>query len=92
MVVITLQREAKRNAIDRALADALDAALNQLEDSPELRTGVLTGGTQVFSAGSDLASRGDEYGLIRRRRAKPLIAAVKGVALAAAWRSCWPAT
>ncbi len=88
VLVITLQREAKRNAIDRALADALDVALNQLEDSPELRAGVLTGGTQVFSAGSDLASRGDyvterggEYGLIRRRRAKPLIAAVEGAAL-----------
>jgi len=88
VLVITLRREAKRNAIDRALADALDAAFNRLEDSDDLRAGVLTGGTQVFCAGSDLTSRGDyvterggEYGLIRRRRAKPLIAAVEGVAL-----------
>lgn len=88
VLVITLRREAKRNAIDRALAYALDVAFNCLEDSDDLRAGVLTGGTQVFCAGSDLTSRGDyvterggEYGLIRRRRAKPLIAAVEGVAL-----------
>ncbi|WP_200899062.1 enoyl-CoA hydratase-related protein [Cupriavidus pauculus] len=87
MLVITLRRENRRNAFDRALADALDAALNQLDDDVTLRAGVLTGGTQVFSAGSDLASRGDyvterggEYGVIRRRRRKPLIAAVEGVA------------
>lgn len=86
--VMTLQRAHKRNAIDRHLADALDAALNTLDDDPELRAGVLYGGTQVFCAGSDLASRGDylterggEYGLVRRRRRKPLIAAVEGVAL-----------
>jgi enoyl-CoA hydratase len=86
--VITLQRNAKRNAINRAMADALDRALNQLDDDPELQVGVLTGGTQVFCAGSDLSAvgdyvtvRGGEYGLIRRRRRKPLIAAVEGMAL-----------
>ena len=88
VLVITLCREHKRNAVDRALADAIDLALNQLEDDPDLRVGVLTGGTQVFCAGSDLKSRGDyvterggEYGVIRRRRGKPLIAAVEGLAL-----------
>lgn len=88
VLVITLQRSAKRNAINRAMADALDRALNQLDDEPELQVGVLTGGTQVFCAGSDLSAvgdyvtvRGGEYGLIRRRRRKPLIAAVEGVAL-----------
>ena len=88
VLVITMCREHKRNAVDRALADAIDLALNQLEDDPDLRVGVLTGGTQVFCAGSDLKSRGDyvterggEYGVIRRRRGKPLIAAVEGLAL-----------
>jgi enoyl-CoA hydratase len=87
VLVIALRRENRRNAFDRALADALDAALNQLDDDATLRAGVLTGGTQVFSAGSDLASNGDyvnerggEYGVIRRQRRKPLIAAVEGVA------------
>ncbi len=88
VLVITMQREHKRNAVNRELADALDAAFNLLEDDAELFAGVLTGGNRVFCAGSDLSSRGDyvterggEYGIIRRRRRKPLIAAVEGLAL-----------
>ena len=86
--VIRMCRENKRNSFDRALADALDAALNELDDDIDLWVGVLTGTPVVFSAGSDLTSRGDydterggEYGLIRRRRRKPLIAAIEGFAL-----------
>ena len=88
VLVITLDRTEKRNAIDRATADALDDALNELDDDQDLWAGVLTGGTDVFSAGSDLTAGGDystarggEYGIIRRRRRKPLIAAVEGPAL-----------
>ncbi|WP_217907360.1 enoyl-CoA hydratase-related protein [Janthinobacterium sp. PC23-8] len=88
VLLITMQREHKRNAVDRALADALDVAFNTLEDDPELFVGVLTGGDKIFCAGSDLTSGGDyvterggEYGIIRRRRRKPLIAAVEGAAL-----------
>lgn len=88
VLVLTLQREAKRNAMDRALADALDDALAELDDDPELWAGVLTGGPRFFSAGSDLRARGDyvterggEYGIIRRQRRKPLVAAVEGFAL-----------
>jgi enoyl-CoA hydratase/carnithine racemase len=88
VAVISMRREEKRNAVDRHLADALDAALNQLEDDPDLWVGVLTGTPRVFSAGSDLSANGDnvterggEYGIIRRQRRKPLIAAVEGYAL-----------
>jgi enoyl-CoA hydratase len=88
ILVIRMCRENKRNSFDRALADALDAALNELDDDLDLWVGVLTGTPVVFSAGSDLTSRGDydterggEYGLIRRRRRKPLIAAIEGFAL-----------
>lgn len=88
VLTITLRRQDKRNAVNRQLADALDAALNTIDDDPDLYVGVLTGGTECFCAGSDLASGGDyvtsrggEYGIIRRRRVKPLIAAVEGVAL-----------
>lgn len=88
IMVIRMCRENKRNSFDRALADALDAALNELDDDIDLWVGVLTGTPLVFSAGSDLTSRGDydterggEYGLIRRRRRKPLIAAIEGFAL-----------
>src|ERR1700689_978847 len=83
-----MERIAKRNAIDRAMADALDDALNELDDDHDLWAGVLTGSGDVFSAGSDLTAGGDystarggEYGIIRRRRRKPLLAAVEGPAL-----------
>jgi enoyl-CoA hydratase/carnithine racemase len=88
VLLVGMERVAKRNAIDRAMADALDAALNELDDDPDLWAGVLTGTPDVFSAGSDLTAgadyvteRGGEYGIIRRRRRKPLIAAVEGPAL-----------
>ncbi|HEX3955126.1 MAG TPA: enoyl-CoA hydratase-related protein [Trebonia sp.] len=88
LLVVRMCREAKRNAVNRQLADELDAAFNQLEDDDDLWAGVLTGTSSVFSAGSDLTAGGDylterggEYGLIRRQRRKPLIAAVEGPAL-----------
>ena len=88
VLVITMTRESKRNAMNRALADALDEALDELDDDPDLWVGVLTGGPTYFSAGSDLTAGGDydterggEYGVIRRVRRKPLIAAVEGYAL-----------
>ena len=88
VLLITMERAAKRNAIDRAMADQLDRALNELDDDPALWAGVLTGTAGVFSAGSDLTAGGDyvterggEYGIIRRPRRKPLIAAVEGPAL-----------
>jgi len=88
LLVVRMCREAKRNAVNRQLADELDAAFNLLEDDDGLWAGVLTGTASVFCAGSDLTAGGDylterggEYGLIRRRRRKPLIAAVEGPAL-----------
>jgi len=88
IAVISMSREHKRNAIDRELADAIDAALNRLEDDHDLWVGILTGTVKVFSAGTDLSAGGDnkterggEYGIIRRQRRKPLIAAVEGHAL-----------
>lgn len=88
VLIITLQRESKRNAVDRALADAISAALDELDDDPDLWVGILTGGPSFFCAGSDLTAGGDyfterggEYGIIRRDRRKPLVAAVEGFAL-----------
>jgi len=88
VLVVTMTREAKRNAVDRVMADALDDALNRLDDDPDLWCGVLQARGAVFCAGSDLTAKGDyvterggEYGLIRRHRRTPLIAAVDGPAL-----------
>lgn len=88
VLVITMCREAKRNAIDATMTAGIDAALNRIDDDPALWAGVLTGGRNVFCAGTDLrdgpgppTARGGEYGIIRRDRAKPLIAAIEGLAL-----------
>lgn len=88
ILVISLQREEKRNAIDEEMALGIDGALNDLEDDDELWVGIITGTSTVFSAGTDLrvgsgpgTERGGPYGIIRRRRSKPLIAAVEGAAL-----------
>ena len=86
-LIITMTRESKRNAIDGAMTLALDAALNELDDDPSLWVGVINGGPRMFCAGTDMAAtsgppteRGGVYGVVGRRRVKPLIAAVEGVA------------
>jgi enoyl-CoA hydratase/carnithine racemase len=88
ILIVTLSREQKRNALDASITAGLDAAMNQLEDDPELWCGILTGGERFFSAGADLGAgpgeptpRGGIVGLINRQRSKPLIAAVEGFAL-----------
>jgi enoyl-CoA hydratase/carnithine racemase len=88
VLVIRIDRPEKRNALNEAITAGIDAAMNTLEDDPELWCGILTGGPQIFSAGADLAlgtgaptERGGLVGLIHRRRVKPLIAAVEGYAL-----------
>lgn len=92
--VITIDRPQARNAISPEVAQGLESAIDRLEDDDELQLGVLTGAPPVFSAGADLKAladgrghelsteRGGFAGLVRRRRLKPLIAAVDGPALA----------
>jgi enoyl-CoA hydratase len=88
VMVIRLNRPEKRNAMDAAMTVALDAVLNEFEDDPRLWVAVLTGEGSAFCAGTDLKTgpgdpteRGGEYGVARRHRRKPLIAAVEGYAL-----------
>ena len=85
VLVVRIDRPEKRNAIDADTTLALDTALNRLDDDDSLRAGILT--VRVFSAaryvgpGPGRATpRGGEYGLVRRRRTKPLLAAVEGPA------------
>lgn len=87
VMIITMVRHEKRNAIDGEMTEALDAALNQLDDDPDLWVGVITGGPDMFCAGTDMAAtsgppteRGGVYGVVGRTRVKPLIAAVEGIA------------
>jgi len=87
VLVVRLEREHKRNAIDETMATGIGDALDHLDDDPELWAGVLTGTPNVFSAGTDMRAgvhrtdRGGQYGVIQRVRTKPLIAAVEGPAL-----------
>ena len=87
VLIITMTRPAKRNAIDSEMTLALDTALNRLEDESDLWAAIITGGPEMFCAGTDMAAtsgapteRGGGYGVVGRTRTKPLIAAVEGIA------------
>jgi hypothetical protein len=54
VLVMTLNRPRARNAIDRSVVAGLLDAYDQLEQSDELRVGVLTGAGGVFCSGLDL--------------------------------------
>jgi enoyl-CoA hydratase len=87
VLLLRMQRTDKHNAFDVAMTRALDAALDTLDDDPDLRCGVLAGGPRAFSAGTDITvgpgaptARGGNYGAVGRRRTTPLVAAVEGIA------------
>ncbi|MFD4641799.1 crotonase/enoyl-CoA hydratase family protein [Lentzea sp. NPDC058436] len=90
-LLITIDRPEARNAVNAAVATKLSAALDELESTPDLRVGVLTGAGGTFSAGMDLkaALKGESPvvgdrglgGLTEAALTKPLIAAVEGYAL-----------
>ena len=92
VLLITLNRPEARNAVNRALAEGVAAALDRLDGDDELRVGILTGAGGYFSAGMDLKAfvRGESAqiegrgfaGIVQRPPRKPLIAAIEGFALA----------
>src|SRR5215210_582301 len=93
ILLLTLNRPDVRNAVDKAMAEAMAAALDQLDAENGLSVGVIAGAGQGFSAGMDLkafAATGERpwagdrgfAGIVRRAAHKPLIAAIEGFALA----------
>jgi len=90
--VLTLNRPSALNAVSPQLGEALRAALAGLDADPGVHAGVITGaGHRAFCAGADLRamqgagpSMGDGAGVITRalrfRPAKPVLAAVNGLA------------
>ena len=88
VLLITLNRPDARNAVDTALAQALLAATERLDEDKDLTAGVLTGAGRGFCSGMDLkafAQEGFPRGfaeLLQRESAKPMIAAIEGFALA----------
>ncbi len=92
LMVITLNRPGQRNAINRAVSYGVCAAVDELDASPDLHVGILTGAGGTFCSGMDLkaflrgkATRVEGRGLLGIALTppkKPLIAAVEGYALA----------
>ncbi|MCD0501757.1 enoyl-CoA hydratase-related protein [Bordetella petrii] len=97
IAVITIDRPAQRNAINRGVIEGLRQAWQRLEQDPELRVGILTGsGDKAFCAGMDLKEAAAMQLKVPPRDmfpvlgdvvhiSKPTIAAVNGVALAGGW-------
>jgi len=92
VLVVTLNRPKARNAANKALAEGVAAAMDELDGNDDLRVGILTGAGGTFCSGMDLKAfvtgetpnvpgRGFA-GLTESSPKKPLIAAVEGYALA----------
>jgi enoyl-CoA hydratase len=92
VLLITLNRPEARNAVNLAMAEAMDAALDRLDSDDELSIGVIAGEGKGFSSGMDLKAfasgerpwAGDRgfAGIVERPAEKPLIAAIEGFAVA----------
>jgi enoyl-CoA hydratase len=91
VMLLTIDRPERRNAIDRATADQIERAIDALDSDPALRVGVITGANGTFCAGMDLKAfaRG-ELGWTERRGfagiatnppRKPVVAAIEGHAV-----------
>lgn len=94
IVVITIRRPARKNAVDRPCAEALAAAFRRFDADPDLAVAVLAGEGDCFCAGADLKAiaegngnrverDGDgPMGPTRMLLGKPTIAAIEGFAVA----------
>jgi enoyl-CoA hydratase/carnithine racemase len=96
IALLTLNRPAVLNALDRTLAEALIRTMPLLDRDPSVRVAIVTGGGErAFCAGADLKERAtmtpDEVVAQRQRLVdasaavlrfeKPIVAAVNGLAL-----------
>ncbi len=94
LLIIRLNRPQARNAVNGELAKGVEAAIDELENNDALTAAVLAANGPVFCAGADLkmiaagrdaelaTERGGFGGLVRRKRTKPLVAAVHSSAFA----------
>ena len=95
VALVTINRPEARNAVNGAVARALEAAIDATDADADVWVVILTGaGADAFSAGADLKAvsggqgnelrteRGGFAGFVHAPKSKPWIAAVNGPALA----------
>ena len=92
ILVVTINRPDAKNAMTKAAAEGIAAAMDRLDSEDDLRVGILTGAGGTFCSGMDLKGflRGESPvvegrgfgGVVQAPPKKPLIAAVDGYALA----------
>ena len=92
VLIVTINRPEAKNAMTKAAAEGIAAAMDRLDAEDELRVGILTGAGGTFCSGMDLKGflRGESPtvegrgfgGVVQAPPKKPLIAAVEGYALA----------
>ena len=91
--IVTLNRPQALNALSYGLVKDLSLAMQELDQDPDTRVIIVTGGDKVFAAGADIkemADKGPFDAMVQERLAyrdrinkitKPVIAAVIGFAL-----------
>lgn len=72
VALITLNRPDRLNAIDGALLDGVDAALDALTTPGAYRVAILTGAGRGFSAGADLSGTGEPWTVPARSEFKTM--------------------
>ena len=87
VLIVTINRPEAKNAMTRAAAEAIAAAMDRLDSEDDLRVGILTGAGGTFCSGMDLKGflRGERPsvegrgfgGVVEAPPAKPLIAGEK---------------
>ncbi|MBX9643219.1 MAG: crotonase/enoyl-CoA hydratase family protein [Novosphingobium sp.] len=92
VLIVTMNRPEAKNAMNKAQAEGIAAAMDRLEADGDLRCAILTGAGGTFCSGMDLKGflRGERPsiegrgfgGLTEWTPSKPIIAAVDGYALA----------
>ena len=94
IVIVTIDRPERRNAVDREHAEELAQAFRRFDDDDSLAVAILTGAGGAFCSGADLkavaaghgnraVSEGDgPMGPTRLELGKPVIAAIEGHAVA----------
>src|SRR3954452_4768492 len=84
VALLTINRPEARNAVNGAVANGMEEAIDRLEADDEVWVGIVTATGPVFAAGADLTpiasgeavalhtKRGGFAGIARRERTKPI--------------------